>query len=125
MPTYEYECQECGARFDMFQSIKASARRKAECESCGCVRPVRRLIGTGGAVLFKGAGFYQTDYRSEGYKKAAKADAPDATKSSEGKAKKDASGDSKAQSADKSQSSNESQPSNKSQSSSKDTATAK
>jgi len=119
MPTYEYECQECGTRFDVFQSIKASARRKAECESCGCMRPVRRLIGTGGAVLFKGAGFYETDYRSEGYKKAAKADAPETTTSSEGKAKKDASGDTKAQSADKSQSSN------KSQSSSKDTATAK
>jgi putative FmdB family regulatory protein len=74
MPTYDYECKTCGERFEVFQSIKASPLRRAECEACGTVRPVRRLVGTGGAILFKGSGFYETDYRSEGYKKAAKAD---------------------------------------------------
>lgn len=74
MPTYEYQCNACDAKFDIFQSIKASPLRKAECEACGGVQRVRRLIGTGGGIIFKGSGFYQTDYRSEGYKKAAKAD---------------------------------------------------
>ncbi len=74
MPTYEYQCTECGSVFDMFQSIKAPPLRKAMCENCGTQRPVRRLIGTGGAVLFKGSGFYQTDYRSKGYAKAADAE---------------------------------------------------
>lgn len=74
MPTYEYECKNCGERFEVFQSIKAAPLRRAECSSCGEIRPVRRLISTGGAILFKGAGFYQTDYRSEGYKKAAESD---------------------------------------------------
>lgn len=82
MPTYEYQCSECGAVFDVFQSIKASPLRKAHCEPCGADRPVKRLIGTGGAVIFKGSGFYQTDYRSESYKKKAEAEkaSPDATK---------------------------------------------
>ena len=74
MPTYEYECTKCGSVFDIFQSIKAAPLRKADCERCGQKRPVKRLIGTGGAVLFKGSGFYQTDYRSESYNKAAKAE---------------------------------------------------
>ena len=81
MPTYEYQCASCDATFDIFQSIKAAHLRKAKCEACGGMQPVRRLIGTGGGILFKGSGFYQTDYRSEGYKKAAKAekDAPSAS----------------------------------------------
>ncbi|MBX3395458.1 MAG: zinc ribbon domain-containing protein [Phycisphaerae bacterium] len=74
MPTYEYQCEECGSVFDVFQSIKASPLKKAECETCGKLRRVSRLIGTGAAVIFKGAGFYQTDYRSESYRKAAKSD---------------------------------------------------
>lgn len=74
MPTYEYRCDKCQTVFEVFQSIKASALRRAKCESCGKVMPVKRLIGPGGAVLFKGSGFYQTDYRSESYNKAAKAD---------------------------------------------------
>lgn len=74
MPTYEYQCTECGSVFDVFQSIKAAPLKKADCESCGAKRPVKRLIGTGGAVIFKGSGFYQTDYRSESYKSAAKSD---------------------------------------------------
>lgn len=74
MPTYEYECNKCGSIIDVFQSIKAAPLRKADCERCGKKQPVKRLIGTGGAVLFKGSGFYQTDYRSESYSKAAKAE---------------------------------------------------
>ena len=71
MPTYEYECDACGHRFDQFQSITAKTLRK--CPECGRLK-LRRLIGTGGAVIFKGGGFYETDYRSEGYRKAEEAD---------------------------------------------------
>ncbi|MGA0286436.1 MAG: FmdB family zinc ribbon protein [Phycisphaerales bacterium] len=71
MPTYEYECDACGHRFDEFQSITANPLRK--CPACGRLK-LRRLIGTGGAVIFKGGGFYETDYRSEGYRKAEAAD---------------------------------------------------
>lgn len=74
MPTYEYECKKCGATMDVFQSITAKPLLKHRCEKCDEVRPVRRLIGTGGAVLFKGSGFYQTDYRSSGYKEKAKSE---------------------------------------------------
>ena len=74
MPTYEYQCKKCGKTFDIMQSIKASPLRKAECETCGGKQPVRRLIGTGGALLFKGSGFYQTDYRSKGYQDKAKSE---------------------------------------------------
>ena len=73
MPTYDYECDSCGHRFEKFQSIKARAVKK--CPACE-KRTVRRLIGTGGAIIFKGSGFYTTDYRSDEYKKAASADKP-------------------------------------------------
>ncbi|MCZ6815355.1 MAG: zinc ribbon domain-containing protein [Planctomycetota bacterium] len=94
MPTYEYECKKCGSTFDIFQSIKASPLGKAACEKCGTVRPVRRLIGTGGGVIFKGSGFYQTDYRSESYKKAAKAE-KESSGSSDAKSGDAKSGDAK------------------------------
>ena len=71
MPTYEYECDACRHRFEQFQSITADALRK--CPKCGKQR-LRRLIGIGGAVIFKGGGFYETDYRSEGYRKAEEAE---------------------------------------------------
>ena len=71
MPTYEYECDACRHRFEQFQSITANALRK--CPKCG-KQKLRRLIGVGGAVIFKGGGFYETDYRSEGYRKAEEAD---------------------------------------------------
>ena len=76
MPTYEYECKECGKVFELFQSIKAKTKRiiRTECTQCNNRAPVTRLIGAGAAILFKGSGFYETDYRSESYKKAAKAD---------------------------------------------------
>ncbi|HVP11433.1 MAG TPA: zinc ribbon domain-containing protein [Phycisphaerae bacterium] len=74
MPTYEYTCAKCGTTFELFQSITAKPFRKHECPACGTVRSVRRLIGTGGGIIFKGSGFYETDYRSKHYRKAAKAD---------------------------------------------------
>jgi len=89
MPTYEYVCQACGHRFDAFQSITAAAMRK--CPRCGKLR-LRRLIGTGAGVIFKGNGFYQTDYRSESYRKAAEKDKPaakDKPPKKEGAAKQD------------------------------------
>lgn len=73
MPTYDYECRACGHTFERFQSITAAAVRT--CPQCRR-RTVRRLIGTGAGVIFKGSGFYQTDYRSESYKKAAAAESP-------------------------------------------------
>jgi len=71
MPTYEYVCDACKHGFDEFQSITEEPLRK--CPQCGR-RKLRRLFGTGAAVLFKGSGFYETDYRSESYKAAAKAE---------------------------------------------------
>lgn len=71
MPTYEYECDACHHAFEKFQSITAQPVRK--CPNCGR-RRVRRLIGAGAAILFKGSGFHETDYRSDDYKKRAKAD---------------------------------------------------
>jgi len=71
MPTYDYVCDACDHRFELFQSITAEPERK--CPECGR-RKLRRLIGPGGAILFKGSGFYQTDYRSESYRKKASAE---------------------------------------------------
>lgn len=73
MPTYDYKCKVCGHTFEKFQSIKAPATRK--CPECGKLK-VKRLIGTGAGIIFKGSGFYQTDYRSEAYKKDAASDKP-------------------------------------------------
>lgn len=73
MPTYEYRCKSCAHEFEYFQSMKDAPLRK--CPECG-KNTLERLIGTGGAVIFKGSGFYQTDYRNESYKKAAEADKP-------------------------------------------------
>ena len=73
MPTYDYECTACDHTFELFQSISEPVKRK--CPACGKSK-LRRLFGTGAALLFKGSGFYQTDYRSESYKKAAASDKP-------------------------------------------------
>ena len=81
MPTYDYVCNGCDHEFELFQSIKAGVKRK--CPECGRLK-LRRLIGSGAAVVFKGSGFYQTDYRSESYKKGASA-AKKARTSSAGK----------------------------------------
>lgn len=69
MPTYEYQCQECGHEFELFQQMSDAAKKK--CPSCAKLK-LKRLIGSGSAVMFKGSGFYETDYRSESYKKDAK-----------------------------------------------------
>jgi putative FmdB family regulatory protein len=71
MPTYDYVCDACNHQFELFQSITASAERK--CPKCGRLK-LRRLIGPGAAIMFRGSGFYKTDYRSESYKKAAAAE---------------------------------------------------
>src|SRR5438270_1479987 len=71
MPTYEYQCDACEHNFDEFQSMSEPALTK--CPKCG-KKKLRRVFGAGAAVIFKGSGFYETDYRSESYKKAAKAD---------------------------------------------------
>ncbi len=67
MPTYDYVCEDCEHRFELFQSIKAKPIRK--CPRCGKLT-VHRLIGAGAGIIFKGSGFYETDYRSDSYKKA-------------------------------------------------------
>ena len=72
MPTYEYECAKCGKTFDFFQSMKDELLKT--CPNKKCKGKVKRLIGTGAGLIFKGSGFYITDYRSEGYKAAAKKD---------------------------------------------------
>ena len=71
MPTYDYECDACEHKFELFQSMKDPVKKK--CPECKKSK-LRRLFGTGAAIMFKGSGFYQTDYRSDSYKKAASAD---------------------------------------------------
>ena len=84
MPTYDYECKKCHYHFEEFQSIIAQPLKN--CPKCN--GPLRRLIGGGGAIIFKGSGFYATDYRSEEYKKRAKEESGGDKKKTE--AKKDA-----------------------------------
>jgi len=77
MPTYEYECTSCGKVFELFQPITEAPRkklRKDDPHPCKCNAPVSRRISTGGGIIFKGSGFYITDYRSDGYKKAAESE---------------------------------------------------
>jgi len=64
MPTYEYECKKCKKRFEIFQNITAKPLKK--CQNCG--GSLKRLIGSGSGIIFKGSGFYATDYRSKEYK---------------------------------------------------------
>lgn len=71
MPTYDYKCAKCNHTWELFQSITAKPIKK--CPECGA-NQAKRLIGTGAGIIFKGSGFYQTDYRSDSYKNAAKAD---------------------------------------------------
>ena len=79
MPTYEYQCDACEHNFDELQSFSDKPLKK--CPKCGKPR-LRRVIGTGAGIIFKGAGFYQTDYRSDSYKTAEKADQDSAKPSS-------------------------------------------
>ena len=78
MPTYDYECQACGHRMEVFQSIKDNPHRK--CPECKRLK-LKRLIGAGAGLIFKGSGFYITDYRSDSYKKAAKNESSAGSKS--------------------------------------------
>ncbi len=81
MPTYDYVCQACGHEFELFQQMSDPVKRKCP----ACTKPkLRRRVGSGAGILFRGGGFHETDYRSESYKKAAEAD----KKAAEGKAKK-------------------------------------
>ena len=79
MPTYDYECEKCGHEFEVFQSMKDP--RLTKCPQKGCRGKVQRKLGTGAGFVFKGSGFYITDYRSEGYKEAAKKDSAAAPES--------------------------------------------
>lgn len=72
MPTYDYKCQKCNHQFEVFQSMKDD--RLTDCPLDDCDGEVKRLLGTGAGIIFKGSGFYETDYRSDSYKKAASAD---------------------------------------------------
>ena len=84
MPNYDYVCEECGHQFVVFQSMNDP--KLTDCPQEGCGGSVRRLLGTGAGIIFKGGGFYETDYRSDSYKKGAKSES-EAAKPKEGKAK--------------------------------------
>lgn len=86
MPTYDYQCQNCGHAFELFQQMSAPVKKK--CPECGTLK-LKRLIGSGSAVVFKGSGFYETDYRSESYKKDAKAEKESLTPKKDDKKSKD------------------------------------
>ena len=98
MPTYEYICQACGHTFDELQSFSDELLTK--CPACK-KKKLKRSFGTGAAILFKGSGFYQTDYRSDSYHSAAKAEAEASKPATDSKAGKSDSGASEAKGADK------------------------
>src|SRR5437763_15379561 len=80
MPTYEYSCEKCGKNFEAFQSMRDEAYKTCPKELCQQAKwgkgKVKRLLGTGAGLIFKGSGFYITDYRSNAYKEAAKKESP-------------------------------------------------
>lgn len=87
MPTYEYSCEKCGGTFEIVQSMRDTALKECPRELCRQKKwghgKVKRLIGTGAGLIFKGSGFYITDYRSDSYREAAKKDAPAAATSTD------------------------------------------
>lgn len=92
MPNYDYECDACGHEWEMFQRMVEDAIKKCpECKK----KKARRLFGTGAAIMFKGSGFYETDYRSDSYKKAAKADKDKSGGGSDSSAKSEKKSDAK------------------------------
>ena len=78
MPTYDYDCPACGATLEIFQAMSEAPKRK--CPECGALK-LKRRIGAGAGILFRGSGFYETDYRSDSYKQAAEKDKPAASSS--------------------------------------------
>ena len=92
MPTYEYECDACGHKFEKFQPITAAPIKK--CPVCG-KKKVRRLIGTGAGLIFKGSGFYITDYRDASYKDKAKSESGGGETKSETKSESSSDGEKK------------------------------
>ncbi|HEY3968512.1 MAG TPA: zinc ribbon domain-containing protein [Planctomycetaceae bacterium] len=92
MPTYDYVCKACGNAWDEFQSMTAKPTKK--CPKCGKAK-AERIIGSGAGIIFKGSGFYQTDYRSDSYKKSADADSKSSSSS-----KSESKSDSKSSSSD-------------------------
>ena len=91
MPTYDYQCSKCKKSFEVFQSMKDPAFTTCPKEQCAQKKwgkgKVQRQLGTGAGLIFKGSGFYITDYRSEGYKSAAKKDVPSSGESKGGDSK--------------------------------------
>ena len=83
MPNYDYRCEECGHTFEIFQ--KMSDPKLEDCPQENCQGKVKRLLGAGSGVIFKGSGFYQTDYRSDSYKKGASKEAKSDSKPSPSK----------------------------------------
>ncbi len=116
MPTYDYECQSCGHRFEKFQSMTARVMRK--CPECA-ERSLQRLIGPGGGFIFKGGGFYTTDYRSQSYRDGEKAADRKGKGDATEKAKSDAKSDSASKSKDSSSKDSSSKDSSSKSSSSK------
>lgn len=106
MPTYDYICDACEHAWELFQKITDEPVKK--CPECGKKKAVRQF-GTGAAIMFKGSGFYETDYRSESYKKSAEADKPKKTESSDN-ASKDAKPGSSSKDSSESSSKSETKP---------------
>jgi putative FmdB family regulatory protein len=110
MPTYDYVCDACEHEFELFQPITAEPQRR--CPKCKKLK-LRRLFGTGAAVMFKGSGFYTTDYRSDSYHKAAKADKGDSSGAGTSDGKEKTSSTEKAVAPEKKKSSDKKTPSAK------------
>jgi putative FmdB family regulatory protein len=89
MPTYEYDCRGCGERVEFFQSMSEAPKRK--CPQCGSPNGLKRRIGSGAGIIFRGSGFYETDYRSDSYRKQAKKENGSSKDTTKGSEKKDAS----------------------------------
>ena len=99
MPTYDYKCKACDHAWEEFQSIKAPPTKK--CPKCNKSK-AERLIGPGAGLIFRGSGFYITDYRSDSYKKSAEADKPPAASESKSESSAKSDGGSKSEGGSKS-----------------------
>ena len=115
MPTYQYECAKCGKEFEVFQSMKDAALEVCPADLCGQKRwgrgRVRRQLGAGAGLIFKGSGFYITDYRSENYKSAAKKESGGGTDKPAAPAKADSGAPAKPAASGKSEGTKASKPS--------------